>query len=425
MTQSQPSDQAHPTGISPPPPEPPSTPSGFFDQIRSLGVRRSSDRWVAGVGGGLARRFGVDPLLIRAGIIALLIFGIGFLAYLIAWALLPDEDGSILAERAIRDGDGWGVFLLVVIALSVLGTGPIFADAGGWWSLVTTLALIGGVWWLVSRHRGSGSDPATTPPPTTPGAGAPTTQGSRPQPVWAPATTHPSGYEPPPAATSPRPTAAASTAYRRPKAPSAGWPGFLLAVGAAVVGYGLGRLAGPLGGASVDLVAMIGATAAAGLVTVVLGLLGRRSALTSLLSIALAFSLLGTWGVTSAPDGGGQETWRPTAESTQTTYAWNAGQATLDLRGITEAPAEPEITAEVSLGELVVYVPEGITTRVVATAELGSVTIQGTDAAPGIESEGGPSVTTERVFGEGEPELTVRATVRLGSLRIVPPSDAS
>ena len=422
MTQTQPQDQAPPTG-SPPPPGPTPTSSGFFDQIRSVGVRRSSDRWVAGVGGGLARRFGVDPLLVRAGIIALLIFGIGFLAYLIAWALLPDEDDSILAERAIRDGDGWGVFLLVVIALSVLGAGPLFADAGGWWSLVTTLALIGGVWWLVSRHRGTSWRSGTTPPPPAPGTATPPAPGGRPQPVWAPATTLPAGYEPPPAATSPRPTAAASTAYRRPKAPSAGLAGFLLALGAAVVGYGLGRLAGPLGGASGDLVAMIGATAAAGLVTLVLGLMGRRSALTSLLSIVLAVSLLGTWGATSAPDGGGQQTWRPTAESTRTTYAWNAGQATLDLRGVTEPPTQREISAEVSLGELVVYVPAGITTRVIATAELGSVTVQGTDAAPGIESEGGPSVTTERVFGEGEPDLTVRATVRLGSLRIVPPSD--
>lgn len=427
MTETQPQDQARPSGPAPfdpapsdptpaaPPPQPSST-RGFFDQIRSAGVRRSSDRWIAGVAGGLARRLGVDPLLIRAGFIALLLFGIGFLAYLIAWALLPDEDDSIVAERAIREGDGWGVFLLVIIALSVLGVGPLFSSADGWWSLVMTLAVIAGIWWLVTRYRG------TTPPagsPTDGGAPAGATTpsaGSVPQPVWAPATTRPWGYEPPPTTAPPQAATQASTAYRRPKARSAGFAGLLVVLGAAVLGYGLGQAIGATGTASADLVAMIGATAAAGLATIVLGLLGRRSALTSLVSIGLAISLLLTWGVTTTPEGGGEKTWPVAADSTVSTYEWNAGQATLDLRGITEPPAEDDITATVSFGELVVYVPEGITTRVVTDAWLGEVTVDGTS-----QPQDGPTVKTDHVFGDetDEPALTVRANVRVGAIRIV------
>ena len=405
--------------------------SGFFDQIRSLGVRRSSDRWVAGVCGGLARRFGVDPLLIRAGLIALLIIGIGFLAYLVAWALLPDENESILAERAIRDGDGWGIFLIIVIALSVVGVGPFFAGSDGWWSLVVTVGLIAGVWWLVTKQRGGGQvagAPASQPPAegrhtdvgapgTNPSAQGPT----RPQPVWAPATASPLGYEAPaPGGARPAP-ARASSAYSRPKAPGAGLAGLLVALGAALLGYGVGQAVGAIGGASADLVAMTFATAAAGLSTVLLGLLGRRSALTSLLSIALTVSLLVTWGVTTAPEGGGETTWRPVAESTVSTYAWNAGQATLDLRGITERPDTREITASVSLGELVVYVPEDITTRVVSNAWLGGVTVTGGEASSSGQSQEGPTMTTEHVFGDGPADLTVNANVRLGSIRIVSP----
>lgn len=392
-------------------------------------MRRSSDRWVAGVCGGLARRFGVDPLLIRAGLIALLIIGIGFLAYLVAWALLPDENDSVLAERAIRDGDGWGIFLIIVIALSVVGVGPFFAGSDGWWSLVVTVGLIAGVWWLVTRQRGGGAvSGAPTPEPPAAGgmsAADQSTSGSaRPQPVWAPATASPLGYETP-GANRPRPsTAQASSAYSPPKAPRAGLAGLLVALGAAVLGYGVGQAIGAVGGASADLVAMTLATAAAGLSTILLGLLGRRSALTSLLSIALTISLLATWGVTTAPEGGGQTTWRPVAESTVSTYAWNAGQATLDLRGITERPEQRDITASVSLGELVIYVPEGITTRVVSDAWLGGVTVTGGEASSASQSQEGPTMTAEHVFGDGSPDLTVNANVRLGSIRIVSPDDA-
>ena len=415
-----------------PPPQPqPATGSGggFFDQIRSAGIRRSQDRWVAGVCGGIAQRLRVDPLLIRAGMIALLLLGVGFLAYLIAWALIPDQDNSILTEKAIRDGDGWGIFLLVIIGLGVLGIGPV-VDASGWWSLVVTVAVIAGAWWFVTRARSNGAAAtaggapaaATGVPATGPaGSGSTASATGRPEPVWAPASANPQGYEPPPAP--PHVSAAASTAYDRPKARRGGFAGFLLALGAAIVGYGLGQLAGPLGGASADLVAMLFAAAAGGFVTMLLGLLGRRSALTSLLSVILAVSLVGTWGVTTAPEGGGQRTWEPTAQTLTTSYAWNAGQATLDLRGVTERPNLREISADVSLGELVIYVPEGITTRIVSSAELGSVGVVGTGAVTVRENQSGPSVEYEHVFGDGEVDLTVDATVRLGSIRIISPND--
>jgi hypothetical protein len=357
--------------------------------------------------------------------IALLLLGVGFLAYLIAWALIPDRDGSIVAEKAIRHGDGWGIFLLVVIGLGILGIGPVFSDAGGAWSLLVTVAVIAGVWWVVTRARSTtGAAPA---PPNVPGAGTPSPTGpgftatpGRPEPVWAPANAAPQGYEPPPAYA--HSAASASTAYDRPK-PRGGFAGFLLALGAAVLGYGIGQLVGPLGGASADLVAMLFATAAGGLATIVLGLLGRRSALTSLLSIILAVSLVGTWGITGAPAGGGQRVWEPTAQTLTSSYTWNAGQATLDLRGVTEPPEQSEISADVSLGELVIYVPEGITTRVVSSAELGSINVVGSGGTTVSENEGGTSLDTEHVFGDGAIDLTVNATVRLGSIRIVGPSD--
>ena len=64
---------------------------------RLLRIRQG--RIVAGVCTGLARYFGVDVNLVRLAFGVLTVFyGLGLLAYVIAWAVLPeeDEDTSIL-----------------------------------------------------------------------------------------------------------------------------------------------------------------------------------------------------------------------------------------------------------------------------------------------------------------------------------------
>lgn len=66
--------------------------------------RKLAGRWVAGVCAGLASYTGVDATLIRLAF-ALLTFvgGIGPVAYLIGWALIPEEGESVsIAERFIN-----------------------------------------------------------------------------------------------------------------------------------------------------------------------------------------------------------------------------------------------------------------------------------------------------------------------------------
>jgi phage shock protein C len=63
-------------------------------------LRRSrTDRILGGVAAGIARYFGVDPILIRLGFVLLTIAGgSGVLIYLIAWVIIPEaEEGE---ERA-------------------------------------------------------------------------------------------------------------------------------------------------------------------------------------------------------------------------------------------------------------------------------------------------------------------------------------
>ena len=68
-------------------------------------LRPQEGRLVAGVCAGLARYFGVDVNLVRLGFGVFTVFyGLGFLVYLAAWAILPKEgeDSSILESFVKR-----------------------------------------------------------------------------------------------------------------------------------------------------------------------------------------------------------------------------------------------------------------------------------------------------------------------------------
>jgi phage shock protein C len=83
-----------------------STPAGTPAPSRdTLGFRRSvDDRWIAGVCGGIAARTGLDVNLVRVIAVLLAVFGhlIGLIAYLAAWALVPEEgaDPPVQAEAS-------------------------------------------------------------------------------------------------------------------------------------------------------------------------------------------------------------------------------------------------------------------------------------------------------------------------------------
>ena len=145
----------------------------FFGWIRSVDLRRDGDdKWLAGVCSGIATRLGVDPIVIRAVLVLLVVLGgVGITVYLIAWAFLPNNREEIIAEKALRDGDVLGIILLVVIGLSLIGGAGLTGDHSGlgwiWWVIVP----IGLVVWLVTRNRdghknrAASGQPAYGPPP--------------------------------------------------------------------------------------------------------------------------------------------------------------------------------------------------------------------------------------------------------------------
>lgn len=119
--------QAPYPGAVPPPgtPRPQATASmdGFFDSIRRFGIVRTDERWVAGVCGGIARRWNIDVALVRGiAVVSLLLAGVGLVAYGAAWLLLPEEsDGRSHLQELFRgnfDIAVLGGFLAVVMGLS-------------------------------------------------------------------------------------------------------------------------------------------------------------------------------------------------------------------------------------------------------------------------------------------------------------------
>lgn len=63
-------------------------------------TRSRSQRMIAGVAGGLAAYFNIDPIFVRIAFVVLtLINGIGAILYLVLWLIVPNE-GSLAEGRS-------------------------------------------------------------------------------------------------------------------------------------------------------------------------------------------------------------------------------------------------------------------------------------------------------------------------------------
>jgi phage shock protein PspC (stress-responsive transcriptional regulator) len=149
---------------SPPPPSA-AMPAGtrFFGWIRQLGVVRGRNRWVGGVASGLAERWRIDPVIVRGLVVVLtLFFGVGLLAYGLAWALLPEADGRIHAEEVGRGH--WSTGMTGATAFTLLGLigpgrGIVVGDHDGWWfpwPLLWVAAAVALIVWATNRGNRQG-----------------------------------------------------------------------------------------------------------------------------------------------------------------------------------------------------------------------------------------------------------------------------
>ena len=66
-------------------------------------TRSESDKKIAGVAGGMAAYFGVDPTLVRVLWVVAAVMGWGLLAYVILWVVLPKGPPSTPAMRLAEE----------------------------------------------------------------------------------------------------------------------------------------------------------------------------------------------------------------------------------------------------------------------------------------------------------------------------------
>jgi phage shock protein PspC (stress-responsive transcriptional regulator) len=86
--------------VPPPPPPYDQPPYGQPYQPTRRLMRSSGDKKIAGVCGGVARHFDVDPTLVRAiWLVCVLLYGVGLGVYLILWIVMP-LDSNVMAPIA-------------------------------------------------------------------------------------------------------------------------------------------------------------------------------------------------------------------------------------------------------------------------------------------------------------------------------------
>lgn len=415
----------------------------FFAWLRKSSWRRStSNKWIGGVCSGFGAHLGIDPVLLRAVALMLMLstLGLPVIAYLAAWAFLPDENDQIEAQRALNGAAGPIVLLLMFVAsVLLLGGAPDI----GWLPVVpVSLMAAGLIWWLLVRngevhnpfgtteHRSptrSAASPQQPPPPPPPKGAtpAPASASARQAPSVAPVAPKPP--EPavvsapaPTAHPAPYPTSPPRPTWQRPHRLSVGFFPTMMVVGLAIlVGVGARQLHQHYDWPGLhDVVGLAAAVAVLATALIVIGLLGRRggfiSAMAVLTSIATALTLGGQTALMHVDFT--HQIWAPTtAESV--VFHQGVGQATLDLsRFPTDADDPATVTAHVSVGILTVTVPAEQTVRVVGSTSVGEISVQ-----PGI----GPDPTHtpngaiyDHTFGSGRPDVIVQSTVGFGELSI-------
>ena len=368
----------HPTQQLPPPPQPTEPPADAPNPtaVRDLAdMRRTGQgRYIAGVAGGLARHFNIDPILVRVLLVVLTFFGgAGLVAYVGLWLIVP-EDGQAAAPLGLDDRSR-RVSVMVLGALAGVVALATVAGSGfdGVWWLGPLALLVGVVLFLSERSRRAHpqqpryGEVATVPHPYPPQEGAAQTQ-QFPAPAYGP---------PAPTASYPVPPPPRRIDPRR-RGPILFW--FTLAL----VAVGIGVL-GVVDIATDGLVLDSAYPALALGITTAMLLIGAfwgRAG--GLIALGLLFAAV-TLGVTAGERFEADDiTHVPTSASeVRRDYEMHAGSLLLDLREVSDPAALDgrEISIEGGAGEVRVLLPEGIDATVEATVGVGESTLLGGSVA--------------------------------------------
>jgi phage shock protein PspC (stress-responsive transcriptional regulator) len=396
-------------------------------------LRRSRDRVLAGVAGGIGRWLRIDPVIVRVVLVVLAIFGgSGLLLYLVGWLFIPEE-GTTASEadrfiaRGQRPGSSTrtaliiiGVVLGAVVTVNLLSAGPFHTawGFGGGGSFLLIVAIVALVVWLVNRDQ-SGSVPTppdgmavpvTDQPAHSDGADGTSTSVLPTGYAYGGAGNYPGYIAPPAVPVAPRPPRARSYLG-------------LATLSLALIAMGaLGSLA-LTGAADIPVVVVLaGGLAAIGVGLLIGSIFGRARWL-----LALAIPLLMVTALVALIPANvqlprnvtvGDRSWSPTTIiEASSPHALTLGGAVLDLTELTvPTGTTTPVSAEVGIGQLTVKVPPGMRVQVTATAGTGEVRIEG------LPMRSGQNVTVSTELpgfvAPNAPIVVLDAQVGIGSLEV-------
>src|SRR6476619_5344051 len=85
--------------------------SAFHDMWETRPARPRDDRQIAGVAAAIARRYDIDPVLVRVGFVVAAFFGIGAALYIAGWLVLPDT----AADPAVPEPRKRGILVVGLV----------------------------------------------------------------------------------------------------------------------------------------------------------------------------------------------------------------------------------------------------------------------------------------------------------------------
>ena len=348
-------------------------------------MRRSrSDRYIAGVCGGFASYVRIDPVVVRVVVAALSLTGAGLVLYVAAWILVPEEgsDRAVVGGAGGRADDarrvGWALAAILALG-ALLSAGPWF-DVWFPWPLIA-LALVGWLWFARDRSTGppasapaspSTQQASSTPPsPSTAQAAAAGLTGSTQSPTSGPPMYAPPGGPHVP----PAPAAGGGAVPRRPRPRRGDTSLALLTCGMALVAVGV-LWSIDRAGNELEVPAYLAAVLAVVGVGLLIGSVIGNGRWLVPLAVILAPALWLSSQVTVWSAGEIVRTPRSAGELAST-YELGAGRIDLDLTRIEDVAALDGRTVEIDItvGEVVVLVPDGVDLTVTASQAVGELSV--------------------------------------------------
>jgi len=371
---------------------------------RRLLRRNRTNRVAAGVSSGLGDYFGVDPVLFRVLFATSAFFGgAGILAYLLAWAAIPEEG----TERAPIDG--WVAALrrrrFPVWAVVIVGGLILWGVAFSWWvpgpffPVVAVVVLL--VVFFTRREMQTPSSPSVAPtvsldkdaPPPAPGPEAPWVRDAR---AW---------FEE---------SREAGRQRRRRSFPIR--MGVLVTLVGTLTALGI---ADAVDGIQFQwyfwtVLAVLGAGMLVALVT-------RRWSwsLVPLVIPALIGAVAFAGSDTSLHDGIGQREWKP-VKVTDAHYRLAFGQGVLDLRDLAPGSTPTDIDVTLGAGQVKVIAPKSLNLTVQTDVHAGQVEVDQDHGEHG-QAHGGVEFTRtiDPPAGATGAPVTVKVHLTNGNLTVL------